>query len=93
MLRSVWTLNNSKLLHALLCPDMATGISRRGKDMPPMHLKPLTSTAAQTYPHKQNFCGVFLFSIQKEGVQGGLAVLGSPPLSQAVLDPQRVTHV
>jgi len=36
---------------------------------------------------------VLLLCIQKEGVQGGLAVLGSPPLSQAVLDPQGVTHV
>ena len=36
---------------------------------------------------------MLLLCIQKEGVQGGLAVLGSPPFSQAVLDPQRVTHV
>ena len=68
-------------------------LEQKMSKMPLMHLQALTITAAQAYPHKQNFCGVFLFSIQKERVQGGLAVLGSPPLSQAVLDPQRVTHV
>ncbi len=77
---------------ACLAMSMTTG-NAEYKMLKMLLMQMLTSTAVQAYPHKQNFCGVFLFSIQKERVQGGFAVLGSPPLPQAVLDPQRVTHV
>ena len=35
---------------------------------------------------------VFLHA-EEEGIEGGLAVLGPPPLAQAVLDSQWVSHV
>lgn len=43
-------------------------------------------SVVQAYPDKQNFGGVLLFRIQEKGVQGGFAVFGPPPLTQAVLD-------
>ena len=47
----------------------------------------------RAYPDKQDLCRVLLLDFQEEGVQGGLAVFGPPPLSQAVLDSQGVSHV
>ena len=47
----------------------------------------------RTYPDKQDLGRVLLLDFQKKGVQGGLAVFGPPPLPQAVLDPQGISHV
>lgn len=36
---------------------------------------------------------MILLDAKEEGVQGGFAVLGPPPLPQAVLDSQWISHV
>ena len=44
-------------------------------------------SVVQAHPDKQNFGGMLLFCVQEKWVQGGFAILGPPPLTQAMLDP------